>query len=179
MTNTNCLEGIKCFACGNEDSFRIAARTIATVCDDGIEDHSEMEWDDDSYADCTKCCRHGTLKDFTVKAESPPTMKPVDAILTAIANEHLGISTLETRRSDNLDFREVSVWGAHAALKAAFDAGGKAAAVSDMLAAMRLALEALNTAPRFRVGDTDSYKIAAIVDRTIADVTVSQKRGRS
>ena len=66
MTNTNCLENIKCPNCGNEDSFRIAAKTIATVCDDGVEDHSEMEWDDDSYADCTKCCWHGTLKDFMV-----------------------------------------------------------------------------------------------------------------
>ena len=68
MTNTNCLESIKCPACGNEDSFRIAARTIATVCDDGVEDHTEMEWDDDSYADCTKCCHHGTLKDFKITA---------------------------------------------------------------------------------------------------------------
>jgi hypothetical protein len=69
MTNTNCLENIQCPKCGNEDSFRIAAKTIATVCDDGVEDHTEMEWDDDSYADCTKCCHHGALKDFTVRSD--------------------------------------------------------------------------------------------------------------
>jgi hypothetical protein len=66
MTNTNCLENIKCPACGNEESFRIAAKTIATVTDDGVDDYGDMEWDDDSYAECGECCRHGTLKDFTV-----------------------------------------------------------------------------------------------------------------
>jgi hypothetical protein len=43
-----------------------------------------------------------------------------------------------------------------------------ATAAPDMLEALRLAQSALNTAPRFRVGDTDSYKIAAVVDRAIA-----------
>jgi hypothetical protein len=64
MTNANCLENIKCPSCGNEESFRIAATTTATVTDDGIEDYGNMEWDDDSYAECTQCHRHGTLKDF-------------------------------------------------------------------------------------------------------------------
>jgi hypothetical protein len=43
-----------------------------------------------------------------------------------------------------------------------------ASAAPAMLEALRLARSALNTAPRFRVGDTDSYKIAAIVDEAIA-----------
>ena len=68
MTNTNCLENIKCLACGNEDSFRVAANTIAIVTDYGVEDHGDMEWDDDSYAECTECHRHGTLKDFKITA---------------------------------------------------------------------------------------------------------------
>jgi hypothetical protein len=72
MTNTNCLEDIKCPACGNENSFRVAATTIATVCDDGVEDHSEMEWDDNSYIDCTKCCHHGTLRDFRNSVSDEP-----------------------------------------------------------------------------------------------------------
>jgi hypothetical protein len=66
MTNSNYLENIKCPTCGNEESFRIAAKTMATVTDDGVEDHTEMEWDDDSYAECLACFRHGTLKDFEV-----------------------------------------------------------------------------------------------------------------
>jgi hypothetical protein len=48
-----------------------------------------------------------------------------------------------------------------------------------LLAALLLAQRALNTAPRFRVGDTDSYKIAAIVDKAIAEATASQNGGQS
>ena len=66
MTNTNCLEDIQCPACGNEESFRIAATTIVTVTDDGTDDPGDMEWDDESYAECAGCFRHGTLKDFEV-----------------------------------------------------------------------------------------------------------------
>jgi hypothetical protein len=34
--------------------------------------------------------------------------------------------------------------------------------------ALELALRALNTAPRFRVGDTDSYAIAARIEAVLA-----------
>jgi hypothetical protein len=47
----------------------------------------------------------------------------------------------------------------------------RAEASPAMLDALRLAQSALNTAPRFRVGDTDSYKIAAIVDEAIEGAT--------
>ena len=39
-------------------------QTIATVTDDGTEDHGDMEWDDDSYAECAACHRHGTAEGF-------------------------------------------------------------------------------------------------------------------
>jgi hypothetical protein len=42
-----------------------------------------------------------------------------------------------------------------------------------LLAALRLAQRALNTAPRFRVGETDSYKIASIVDAAIVRATAA------
>jgi hypothetical protein len=42
-----------------------------------------------------------------------------------------------------------------------------ARAAPDMLEALLQAQRALNTAPRFRVGDTDSYLIAAKVDEAI------------
>ena len=42
-----------------------------------------------------------------------------------------------------------------------------ATAASEMLGALLLTQRALNTAPRFRVGDADSYKIAAQVDAAI------------
>lgn len=48
-----------------------------------------------------------------------------DSILTHIAKEQLGISTLETGNSDELDFHEVSVWSLKAALEAAYEQGRK------------------------------------------------------
>jgi hypothetical protein len=43
----------------------------------------------------------------------------------------------------------------------------------ELLGALLLAQEALNAAPRFRVGDTDSYRIAATVDKAIAKATAA------
>lgn len=43
--------------------------------------------------------------------------------LVEIARDHLGFSTLETRNSDSLDFRDVAVWQVENALNAAFAAG--------------------------------------------------------
>lgn len=53
-------------------------------------------------------------------------MKLLDSILAGIARDHLGIPTLETRRSDGLDFHDVAVWGIRDALKDAYDAGARA-----------------------------------------------------
>jgi hypothetical protein len=47
----------------------------------------------------------------------------VDELLAAIAKETLLIDTLETRKSDSLDFRDVVVWSVKAALEAAYSAG--------------------------------------------------------
>lgn len=44
-------------------------------------------------------------------------------ILAHIAREHLDIPTLESRRSDRLDFYTVPVWSVESALTAAFNAG--------------------------------------------------------
>ena len=49
--------------------------------------------------------------------------QPLDALLTRIAQAHLFIDTLETRKSDSLDFHDVSVWGVKEALIAAYQAG--------------------------------------------------------
>ena len=51
---------------------------------------------------------------------------PAD-LLADIAQKHLFIETLEERKSDSLDFHEVSVWGVQAALEAAYAAGIAAA----------------------------------------------------
>ena len=46
-------------------------------------------------------------------------MKRINRTLTTVANQHPGIPTLRTRRSDRLDFHDVSVWAVRSALKAA------------------------------------------------------------
>jgi hypothetical protein len=60
-----------------------------------------------------------------VIAEQQTANSHPDELLAAIASEHLAVLTLETQRSDSLDFHEVAVWQLKAALKAAFDAGAK------------------------------------------------------
>lgn len=50
-------------------------------------------------------------------------MSQIDTILTLIAKKHLGIETLETRKSDRLDFHDTAVWCIRDALEAAFKAG--------------------------------------------------------
>ena len=62
-------------------------------------------------------------------------MKPLDKLLTKIATEHLGISTLKTRKSDSLDFHNVAVWQVRHALEAAYNSGK---AVPKVLKASRL-----------------------------------------
>lgn len=54
-----------------------------------------------------------------------PTM---DQTLQQIARNALDIDTLETQRSDRLDFHDVAVWSLKAALEAAYQAGQQAAA---------------------------------------------------
>ncbi|MAX27607.1 MAG: hypothetical protein CMJ19_24180 [Phycisphaeraceae bacterium] len=49
-----------------------------------------------------------------------------DATVNEIAQRILGIDTLQTRKSDSLDFHEVAVWNIKEALEAAFEAGRKA-----------------------------------------------------
>jgi len=47
----------------------------------------------------------------------------VDQVLEQIAQTKLDIPTLRERKSDGLDFHEVSVWGLKRALAAAYEAG--------------------------------------------------------
>ncbi len=61
-------------------------------------------------------------------------MSKLEQLLTQIAQDKLGIETLETRSSDGLDFHDVAVWCLRDALEAAFNAGveqGRKAAKSD------------------------------------------------
>ncbi|GAB4212018.1 MAG: hypothetical protein OHK0013_34250 [Sandaracinaceae bacterium] len=64
----------------------------------------------------------------TTNKKRPGKKEPtVDELLSAIAKETLHIETLETRKSDSLDFHDVAVWSVKAALEAAYRAGLAAA----------------------------------------------------
>jgi hypothetical protein len=50
-------------------------------------------------------------------------MDPIDQLLTHIAQQHLRIDTLETRKLRCQDFHDLPVWCLRDALEAAFNAG--------------------------------------------------------
>lgn len=52
-------------------------------------------------------------------------MSQIETILTLIAQKHLGVETLQTRKSDHLDFHDTAVWCIRDALEAAFKAGAE------------------------------------------------------
>ena len=60
----------------------------------------------------------------------PPAADLSHSVLGEIALKHLNIETLDERKSDGLDFHEVSVWNIRAALEAAFAAGKATADLS-------------------------------------------------
>jgi len=64
MANENCLEGMMCPKCAQEDLFSIVSTCIAEWSDDGTENEKEMEFDDDSNCRCVECNFSGKVKDF-------------------------------------------------------------------------------------------------------------------
>jgi hypothetical protein len=65
MTNTNCLEGIRCPSCGHEDDFRIEARIMIFVADNGTDDESgQYAWDGESPCWFAGCAHEGKIKYF-------------------------------------------------------------------------------------------------------------------
>lgn len=69
MSNTNCLAGIKCPQCGNEERFLIFATVLMDVTDGGADnaDGSDTHWDDASMTTCPECDRDGPLAEFRVE----------------------------------------------------------------------------------------------------------------
>ncbi len=72
MTNTNCLEGIRCPACGQEDRFRITALITCVVTDNGSEPLGDHEWDGESSTQCPQCGFNGKLNEFSKPTSLPP-----------------------------------------------------------------------------------------------------------
>lgn len=50
-----------------------------------------------------------------------------DTTINRIAEEALGLETLETRKMDGLDFHDLSVWSIKEALEQAYEAGRQSA----------------------------------------------------
>lgn len=66
------------------------------------------------------------IREVTGKTFTRKTPMTKDELFTLIAQRHLNIETLGTRKSDGLDFHDVAVWCIKDALDAAFEAGPKA-----------------------------------------------------
>lgn len=65
MPNENCLHGIRCPNCGQEDRFFIAGNSLFEVHDDGTEGNTDIEWTGEFCA-CPQCDYEGKLADFQV-----------------------------------------------------------------------------------------------------------------
>jgi len=73
--------------------------------------------------------KHFEKSIYDVTGKKVVSLKPAtkEELFKKIAQQHLNIETLEERKSDSLDFKEVAVWSVKAALEAAFEAGKAAA----------------------------------------------------
>ena len=70
--NENCLEGLRCPACGEYDMLLIEVRTVIEITDEGTGDFGDTEWDENSYCECSQCTYHGKVADFRI---DPPKKK--------------------------------------------------------------------------------------------------------
>lgn len=66
MANSNCLRGMACPECGNEDWFCIEISAWSEVTDDGTGDIGDVEWDSTSGCRCPECHKEGIVADFMV-----------------------------------------------------------------------------------------------------------------
>ena len=71
MINTNCLEGLRCPKCAQEDRLLINAIVTCDVTDNGSEPVDENHfWNDLSLTTCPKCDYFGQLKEFYITSQS-------------------------------------------------------------------------------------------------------------
>ena len=90
--NENCLEGMRCPLCGQQDGFNFAVTAWAEVTNDGTENFTEVDWEDDAIATCRNaaCGWKGKVGDLRVKefrVESEWTMPGVHFITAQSAEE--------------------------------------------------------------------------------------------
>jgi hypothetical protein len=73
--NENCLEGLRCPECYQEDTIRIVGQALFTVTDDGTSTEGDIDWGDDSFASCPACNYEGNLWDFRITNQPDPTTR--------------------------------------------------------------------------------------------------------
>ena len=68
MTNTNCLEGFECPKCKSDGPYKITARHVVLMHDDGTEFDEDSgcsaEFANHDPCECPKCGHHCTVIDF-------------------------------------------------------------------------------------------------------------------
>lgn len=67
--SNNCLADIVCPECGSGEPFEITATSTFLVYDSGTDEHSDVEWNDDSPIFCRACGHRGTIKEFRLTTE--------------------------------------------------------------------------------------------------------------
>lgn len=77
MSNDNCLSGMSCPRCGSEGPFNIHCSAWMEVYDDGVSDHGDVEWSENSLCQCRDCNFIGGVKDFSAKEEEPDPLVKV------------------------------------------------------------------------------------------------------
>jgi len=110
--------------------------------------------------------------DFEAERQRKSAHRMLAALRAFIEADELADECQEWRW-ENLDHAFKLTRGAIAQAESAGILAISATTAAELLEALRLAQRALNTAPRFRVGDTDSYEIAATVDKAIGRATAA------
>ena len=106
------MRATRCAGCNNQDLLERDGSEIGGM--PGI-----------TYQYCNACgWSRAITKPGRRRALAPASRQAnADARLAEIARTTLGLETLETRRSDGLDFHDLAVWQIKQALQAAYEAG--------------------------------------------------------
>ena len=89
-TNSNCLEGLACPHCKQQEGFNIASEVIAHTGDDGVVEYRETEWSEGNAIWCWGCQKHGTVEQFTV--QKGDVLLSTDEVWNLIEQAGYGIS---------------------------------------------------------------------------------------
>lgn len=93
--NVNCLRGVACPGCGQNERFYITGVSTFDVTDDGAEQTGDIEWDEDSHCRCPQCGCIDVLGKFKKKRET--RKGPAHAAPEARPDNHVRGSSASVR----------------------------------------------------------------------------------